>query len=215
MSINCLGIIDVVAGNVTGCGHCLSCLVQIEAYYPKATSWTAEGDKNRRFTSIVGSPEQKEHANHWAIRAAAIDAYNYKGAFDTKPIVSSDPEQEKKIVERMMRERGIDPEAVKARRPNDAEISIIERARALEAERRANAERKHSAYFKPCPYNTVDVYRVLQLFGVTDPCIQHAIKKLLVAGGRGGGKDITRDIQETIDALLRWEEMRVEEKNNG
>ena len=29
---------------------------------------------------------------------------------------------------------------------------------------------------------TVDVYRVLSLFQVNDPCIQHAIKKLLCAG---------------------------------
>lgn len=47
---------------------------------------------------------------------------------------------------------------------------------------------------------------------VVDPCLQHAVKKLLVAGGRGGGKDISRDIQETIDALRRWQEMREEEK---
>jgi len=52
---------------------------------------------------------------------------------------------------------------------------------------------------------------VLLLLGVTDPCLQHAIKKLLVAGGRGGGKDITRDIQDAIDTLLRWQEMRKEE----
>lgn len=71
--------------------------------------------------------------------------------------------------------------------------------------------RKHSHYFKPCPFSAVDVYRVLALFGVTDPCLQHAAKKLLVAGGRGGGKDISRDIQEAIDTLARWQEMRAEE----
>jgi hypothetical protein len=72
-------------------------------------------------------------------------------------------------------------------------------------------ERKHSHYFKPCPFDAVDVYRVLVLFAVADPCLQHAIKKLLVAGGRGGGKDISRDIQEAIDTLERWKEMRDEE----
>lgn len=71
----------------------------------------------------------------------------------------------------------------------------------------------HSHYYKPLPegIKTVDVYRVLQLFNVTDPCLQHAIKKLLVAGGRGAGKDINRDIQEAVDSLERWKAMRAEE----
>jgi hypothetical protein len=68
-----------------------------------------------------------------------------------------------------------------------------------------------SHYHKPCPYSHVDVYRVLKLFGVTDPCLQHAIKKLLVAGGRGQ-KDITRDVQEAVVTLTRWQQMQEEEK---
>lgn len=72
--------------------------------------------------------------------------------------------------------------------------------------------RAHSHYFKDVSkLQTVDVYRALTLFAVTDPCLQHAIKKLLVAGGRGGGKDISRDIGEAIDTLKRWQEMRAEE----
>ncbi len=71
--------------------------------------------------------------------------------------------------------------------------------------------RKHEHYFKDvATLNVIDVYRVLQLFGVTDPCLQHAIKKLLVAGGRGAGKDITQDIGEAIDTLERWREMTAE-----
>jgi hypothetical protein len=71
---------------------------------------------------------------------------------------------------------------------------------------------KHSHYFKDVSkLESIDVYRVLSLFSVTDPCLQHAIKKLLVAGGRGGGKDITRDIQEAVDSLTRWQEMRGED----
>lgn len=70
---------------------------------------------------------------------------------------------------------------------------------------------KHSHYFKPCPFDSVDVYRVLSLFNVTDPCLQHAVKKLLVAGGRGGGKPIDKDVQEAIDTLQRWQGMRAEE----
>lgn len=71
----------------------------------------------------------------------------------------------------------------------------------------------HSHYHKPIPPNAayVDVYRVLQMFAVSDPCLQHAIKKLLVAGGRGAGKSIGKDIREAIDSLVRWQEMRLEE----
>lgn len=73
---------------------------------------------------------------------------------------------------------------------------------------------KHSHYHKPIPPGAthIDVYRLLLMFTVTDPCIQHAIKKLLVAGGRGGGKDAKRDVQEAIDSLERWQEMRAEEE---
>jgi hypothetical protein len=73
--------------------------------------------------------------------------------------------------------------------------------------------RIHNHYFKNVAHlNDVDVYRVLQLFNVTDPCIQHAVKKLLVAGGRGAGKDISKDIQEAIDSMQRWQEMREEDE---
>ena len=33
--------------------------------------------------------------------------------------------------------------------------------------------------------NKLDVYRILNLYNVTDPCLQHGIKKLLCAGKRG------------------------------
>jgi len=68
-------------------------------------------------------------------------------------------------------------------------------------------------YHKPIPEKCkhVDVYRVLLMFSVTDPCIQHAVKKLLVAGGRGS-KDIQKDISEAIASLERWYDMRREEE---
>ena len=74
------------------------------------------------------------------------------------------------------------------------------------------SERKHNHYFKSVEgLKDIDVYRVLSLFNMTDPCLQHAIKKLLVAGGRGGGKDISHDVQEAADTLSRWQEMREED----
>jgi hypothetical protein len=75
---------------------------------------------------------------------------------------------------------------------------------------------KHSHYFKDVRHlQTVDVYRVLALFGVTDPCLQHAAKKILVAGGRGAGKDAERDVNEAIDSLQRFKDMRKEDAHAG
>ena len=69
---------------------------------------------------------------------------------------------------------------------------------------------EHNHYFKPCPYDTLDVYRVINIFGVSDPCIQHALKKLLCSGVRGY-KDQSKDIQDVIDTLERWKQMREED----
>ena len=69
---------------------------------------------------------------------------------------------------------------------------------------------KYQHYFKDVSkFTHIDVYRVLSLWEVQDPCIQHAIKKLLVAGNRGY-KDLEKDIQEAIDSLERWKEMQKE-----
>lgn len=69
---------------------------------------------------------------------------------------------------------------------------------------------QYNHYFKQSPTTMIDVYRVLHLFNVTDPAIQHAVKKLLVAGGRGS-KDVAKDIHEAIVSLQRWQQMRSEE----
>ena len=73
-------------------------------------------------------------------------------------------------------------------------------------------DKAHNHYFKNVSHlEYIDVYRVLELFDVTDPCLAHAVKKLLVAGGRGH-KDISRDVQDVIDSCVRWQEMQQENK---
>lgn len=68
--------------------------------------------------------------------------------------------------------------------------------------------RKHAHYFRNVAHlSELDVYRVLDLFGVTDQALGHAIKKLLAPGGRGAGKDFRRDVQEAVDTLTRRLEM--------
>ena len=71
-------------------------------------------------------------------------------------------------------------------------------------------DKPHKHYFKDVSkFTQIDVYRIIDLWGVTDPCLQHALKKILVAGGRGH-KDTAKDVQDIIDTLERWKEMQVE-----
>lgn len=71
---------------------------------------------------------------------------------------------------------------------------------------------KYPHYHKrvPAGAKTVDVYRLLTMIEVTDPCLQHALKKVLAAGKRGA-KDPAQDVKEAIVTLQRYLEMRQEE----
>ena len=74
------------------------------------------------------------------------------------------------------------------------------------------SEQNHDHYFKDVTHlKTIDVYRVLDLFGVSNPCIQHAVKKLLCSGQRGV-KDTRQDVQEAITSLVRCLEMQTEDE---
>lgn len=67
---------------------------------------------------------------------------------------------------------------------------------------------KYSHYFKDVStLNTVDVYQVLSLFNITNPCLQHIVKKALVTGGRTAGKDFSQDLREIRDTAIRAVEM--------
>lgn len=75
-----------------------------------------------------------------------------------------------------------------------------------------DAERKKlGAHYDFCYKGIkVDAYRILKLYGVTDPAQQHAIKKLLRAGR--SMKTLRQDIQEVILSLQRWLEMLDEDE---
>jgi len=63
--------------------------------------------------------------------------------------------------------------------------------------------RQHRHYFKDVSnLDDIDVYMVLKLFNVTDPCLQHIAKKALCAGQRGH-KDFERDLQDILDTAKR------------
>ena len=50
---------------------------------------------------------------------------------------------------------------------------------------------------------TIDVYRVLAAYDVTDSEVAHAVKKLLAPGQRGV-KEERQDIEEAIQSLQAW-----------
>lgn len=58
--------------------------------------------------------------------------------------------------------------------------------------------------------DSIDVYGVCQLFGVSDAsgALHHAIKKLLLSGVRTGGKSARKDIEEARDTLNRYLEFQ-------
>ena len=72
---------------------------------------------------------------------------------------------------------------------------------------RDNQNRKHGHYFKDVSnIAEIDVYAVLKLFEVTDPCLQHIVKKALCAGKRGH-KDMMEDLQNIVDTAIRAVEL--------
>ena len=93
---------------------------------------------------------------------------------------------------------------------SDWKNSLIERqdvSSRVEQLRSVEAARKHSHYFKDVSgVDQIDVYAVLRLFEVTDPCLQHIVKKALCAGKRGA-KDFAKDVQEIADTAARLIEL--------
>lgn len=71
---------------------------------------------------------------------------------------------------------------------------------------------KYNHYFKDVTHlDSIDTYRVHQLFNVTDAGVAHASKKLL-CGGQRGAKSRIKDITEARDTLNRVIEMYKEDE---
>lgn len=72
--------------------------------------------------------------------------------------------------------------------------------------------KKYNHYFVRVPWSYIDIYRLLELFKVTDNAIGHSVKKLLVPGLRGN-KPTKQDIIEARDTLNRRIEMWDEDES--
>ena len=71
---------------------------------------------------------------------------------------------------------------------------------------------KHNHYFRDCPYDKIDVYRIIDIFEITDPVAQHILKKCIATGKRGH-KDEKRDWQDILDSAQRRLGMLGEDAN--
>lgn len=63
-----------------------------------------------------------------------------------------------------------------------------------------------SKYTKTIHGVSLDVYDVLQAWGVSNPALQHLVKKALQCGQRGH-KDNAQDLQDIIDSAIRAKEL--------
>ena len=71
----------------------------------------------------------------------------------------------------------------------------------------------HNHYFRDVSgLERVDVYRLLDLFGVTCPVAQHVVKKAIAAGQRGH-KTLRRDWQDIADSAAR--KLQMIDEDNG
>lgn len=68
------------------------------------------------------------------------------------------------------------------------------------------ADNKYLREIKPGVF--VDVYDVLMAWNVTNPALQHLIKKALQAGERGH-KSREQDLQDIIDSAIRAKELEI------
>lgn len=70
-----------------------------------------------------------------------------------------------------------------------------------------------SKYNRKCKGVTIDVYDVLVAFNVTNPALQHLIKKALCCGLRGH-KDKSQDMAEILESAHRAVELEQETKES-
>lgn len=77
------------------------------------------------------------------------------------------------------------------------------------------SDNKNSHYYKDVSHlESIDFYRICKLYEITDPCAQHALKKLLCLGVRSGGKTYEQDVKDVRDSLNRMLQM-IEEDNHA
>lgn len=78
----------------------------------------------------------------------------------------------------------------------------LERFKRKVHERFQKPDNVNPKYNRPCKGMTIDVYDVLQAFNVTNPALQHLVKKALAVGQRGH-KDKMEDLRDILASAQR------------
>lgn len=99
---------------------------------------------------------------------------------------------------------------------DNAEVTHMEpdeiQAMGLHDRLETETEHKHNHYYRDVTHlKKIDPYRVAELFGVTNSCLQHILKKAMCAGNRGH-KDTIRDLEDIRDTINRALEMYDEDQ---
>jgi hypothetical protein len=135
-----------------------------------------------------------------------------------------------RVAKVLREERGPDPQVPRSREAADYIAQLLENlvrtppSPVAATEQRADDLRADSPakqfphYYKDVYHlEHVDIYRILRLFDVTDPCLQHAAKKVLTAGRRGMKADMgmtaALDVGEAIATLKRYLELNQEDQS--
>jgi hypothetical protein len=93
--------------------------------------------------------------------------------------------------------------------PKTPSTAVVKESLTTQPDETASREFNH--YFRDVRHlSAIDIYRVLDLFDVTDHSAGHAIKKLIAAGKRGA-KDAERDYIEAAKSIARKLEMMRED----
>ena len=87
-----------------------------------------------------------------------------------------------------------------------ADFKIDKNSLGLRMEEAQGSASKENKYSRSIKGTEVDVYDVLDAFEVTNPALQHLIKKALMPGERGH-KDIEKDMREIISSAKRAAEL--------
>lgn len=136
--------------------------------------------KNNGKSSFSEKTKFWEHDSNWTMREL-LDENHFDGDID--------------LSHRILWQRHTQPEELPFLDSLNDQYAEIEQVR------------KHRHYFKDVSnIAEIDVYTVLKLFEVSDPCLQHIVKKALCAGKRGH-KDMMEDLRNIIDTAIRAVEL--------
>lgn len=85
-----------------------------------------------------------------------------------------------------------------------------------EVQEQTSEDRAQEGYTRRIRGHDVDMYTVLRAFKTGCPSLDHAVKKIMFAGQRNGGKSREQDLLEAIKCIERSiEEDRMDAKFNG